>query len=401
MFGATGLLSSVDYRNAGEVYKTPAHGIVITTVNAVTDSDWELLDVNNKLIKSTYSPGVERTDGSASITFSSFNSTGNHSMDQQDSNGKFVFSPYATPCLDDNFYGTGGTRAFSGGNHTHTFTEQTFSSAANFPSYTRVALYKRKDGSNRIFELPIGTIVFAADLSSVEGVSATSSYSENYLCAINNPSIAGTYKSGSNKFTYNIISAISGEHAHNGNPGPGPTGQTSKYLVNTDADYSAKNNISHTHQGLVTLTVNRKTVSLRTYTVDNSGVYITRGMIFGFNTTNIPPDWYICDGSVVNGYTTPRIDNRYLIFGNAFLSSHDKILGDNNYINVTASLNNISWNHRHGQSGKYQSLTSRSGKFFHDDSYDITSHNHVFGGGDQSTYYENDRFELLYCIYLP
>lgn len=400
MFGATGSLSSVDYRNAGEVYKTPAANIVITTVNPIADSDWELLNVNNLLIKSTNSPGTVSTDGSASYIFN-YNSNSNHSMDQKDSNGKFVYGPYATPytVLGYNI-SYGDVRSSSGGAHTHSMGQQTIGGNSYFPSYIRVGLYQRKINTSKIFELPIGTIVFAEDLTNTEGVVATSLYNGNHMCAVNIPNTIGTFYSGSNQFNFNIVSTISGAHAHNAiYPGPAPATQQTRVNAKTGANESDYAGIDHTHQGTASATITRKTISLRTYKVSSSNVYITRGMIFGFSSTNIPPDWYICDGSVINGYTTPRIVDRYLMFGNALLSSHDKISGNDNYITVSGSLNSVTWEHRHGTDTIWQDYTNTTGKYFHGPSGSLAAHGHA--GQTVTTYYENDRYNLLYCIYLP
>jgi hypothetical protein len=401
MFGASGLLSSIDYRNAGEVYKTPADNIVITTVNPVIDSNWELLNVNNKLIKSTTTNvGSSSTNGSASLIIT-FISNSDHSMDQVDSNEKFVFSPYATPyCYTDDVLGGGDVRARTGGSHTHIFEQQTFSSAANFPSYVRVALYKRKIDSNRIFELPIGTIVFAEDLTDVEGVSATSSYNNKYLCAVNDQNLAGTSYIGKDNFSYNIVSSTAGAHSHPSNrSGPNQTGQIGIYLAQTGARADDQRYTSHTHQGTIDISVIRKNVSLRTYKVSMTGVYITRGMIFGFSSSNIPPNWYICDGSIINGYQTPRINDRYPLCGNELLSSHDNILNNDNHIATSASLDTATWNHYHGTADNYQAYSSITGKYYHGPSGNLTAHNHR--GSGKTTYFEHDRFNLIYCIYLP
>jgi hypothetical protein len=141
---------------------------------------------------------------------------------------------------------------------------------------------------------------------------------------------------------------------------------------------------------------------LNTYVVQQENVYISSGMIFGFTSNNVPPNWYCCNGQTINGYQTPDLTDRYIMCGTA--ASHKVIPSDLNDKNIikysgTSSSTNT-WNHKHGSSGVYQS-TSASGQVNCYHAYADAPHNHISGVQDVELPYEPPHFNLIYYIYLP
>ena len=393
MFGATGNLLSINYNHLGQI-PVSTSGIVIFTINSVSDSNWVVSSVNNNLIKARNSnfsyANTSNTNGSASVSFTTVTNAAHDPT---------KLGTYATPFVQSTFVSRNSTIAYSSGSHNHAFSN-TVSSSSFFPSHIKTLLYTRNNSSPSSFSLPVGTIVFSANITNNYGITPTSSYDNLYLYATNSTSLAGT-TGGSTTFNLSGTSTSGGDHNH----GP-PSGGTDAppwngYMQATGQkqDITSK---AHTHTLSISFTQNKKYVKLRTYVVQQQNVYISYGMIFGFNTSNVPADWYCCNGQTVNGYTTPNLVDRYVMCGNSDISSHNVnpvISNDINnisFLNIT--LDNNTWSHTHGTSGAYQSISTQNENDYHGTASVSHTHSVLLG---QSFSYEPDHYNLIYYVYLP
>jgi len=392
MFGATGNLLSINYNHLGQI-PVSASGIVIFTINSVSDSNWVVSSVNNNLIKARNSnfsyANTSNTNGSAIVSFT----TGTYAA-----HDPVPLGTYATPYVQSTFISRNSTIAYSSGSHSHAFSN-TVSSSSFFPSHIKTLLYTRNNGSPSSFSLPVGTIVFSANITNDYGISSTSSYDNLYLYATNSTSLVGT-TGGSSTFNLSGTSTSSGDHTHGPPSGGTDAPSWNGYMQATgqNQDFTSK---AHTHTLTISFTQNKKYVKLRTYVVQQQNVYISYGMIFGFNTNNVPADWYCCNGQTINGYTTPNLVDRYVMCGNSDISSHNITPITANDINNISFLNttlvNNTWSHRHGTSGAYQAISTKNENDYHDTA--SVNHTHSISGASFS--YEPDHYNLIYYVYLP
>jgi hypothetical protein len=396
MFGVSGMLFSTDYNNNGEKLRAEASdNFVITSIQLVSDSDWVPYNVGEAFVKSKnyYSDLVNTLSmgTNASIAFN-FSSNGNHNYN--------VGSAYANPY--QSLITTGNViEATNSGDHSHSASSSSVQSTSFLPRHLKTKLYKRKTGSSTFFKLPIGTIVFAENITNNDGVVA-SIYNGLYLYVTSDDNLVGLI-GGKTTHEITTTSSASGEHSHV-SPGQtyAQTGAENVYIGPTGRTKTTADGELHIHTMTLSLTQNKKYMKLNTYIVQQENVYISSGMIFGFTSNNVPPNWYCCNGQTVNGYVTPDLTDRYIRIGNA--ASHKEIppsYSDVNALTHTSTNSSTNtWRHRHGTGGVYQS-TSNFGQVncFH--AYADVSHVHSSGPQQPSYPYEPPHFNLIYYIYLP
>jgi hypothetical protein len=397
MFGVTGILSSVDYRNTTQSF-TDANNIVIFTINDIVDSDWQTISASyDSLIKARDHNYV---DVATKTTFG--NITGSFTTTINGAHKAEDYNAYAIPQISGSGFNNNVRRLGTSGNHAHSLTFSINSGSDNFPFHIKTRLYKRNPYSRKIFTLPIGTIVFGENILNNYGVVANSYFDNRYLCS---STISIGRLGGSNEFFSDVTIGSGGVHNH---VGPATRSQTS-YPGYGGGDYSGAvtyGNIgSHTHSGLILFNQYKKYVKLRTYKVQEENTFISPGMIFGFSSNNVSQGWYCCNGQIVAGYTTPNLVDRYIMCGNSDISSHnvkpDSIDDKNSisYVSYDLLIDTNDWNHTHGYGGVFQQLGASTEAFFHDS--ESISHQHTVSATPGPYTYESDHYNLIYYIYLP
>jgi hypothetical protein len=398
MFGITGALSSIDYRNMGQKFIF-ANNIVITSISPISSSSWVKKTSVEGLIKSRIHNSsivnTVNTNTSSSIT-SSMSIAGSHVAT--------VGAPYASSQVSPTYqYPT--TIASTSGSHYHSFTIS-LNAATLYPDSLYVGIYESNLGT--IFTLPVGALIFAENIASNDlyGISAISTYDNFYLRATSNDGLMGTTYSSTTSSIISYTTTTSGAHDHNPATGSfglsSPTNGTEYSLPydNSTTGYEP----SHSHTGSVTVTQTKKYKKLRTYVVTQSGASISNGMIFAFNNTsiNLAPNWYCCNGQIIGGYTTPNLVDRYIMCGNSIISSHN-INGsgssdtNNAYCTSTTSSTN-NWTHDHGSVYNYQVLTGyATAQRYHT----AASVPHSHTQSTSTTGFEPYHRNYIYCIYLP
>jgi hypothetical protein len=397
MFGITGLLTSSDYRNGSPGPIEAVSNLVIFSVSTVSDSNWSLLIQDYKLIKARNEDfaDVGTVYSYTSLPTITFNIGMNGTHDA--TIGSAYGSSYASPS-------TGGKSnlTYSAGSHNHT---ASVNLAGFLPSSILTKLYKRNPNSISFYSLPIGSLVFGANLN-ITGLSATSSYDNRYICS---SSISAGATGGSTTSTISFNTSNGGEHFHDGpvNNFDQTTFNQTGYGQQTGSRIDTSGQQSHAHTGSITISQRKQYVKLRTYQVTGSNVFISSGMIFGFISAINDPNWFCCNGQTVRGYTTPNLVDRYVMCGNNSISSHNvtpSAINDVNDINIMSyTLDNNTWNHRHGIGNiDYQNTTTYLPcTRYH--SYANFSHTHAITTTDGVTSYsyEPSYFNLIFYIYLP
>jgi len=412
MFGVTGQLSSIDYRNTSFI-GAEAKNIVIFTVAPVTDANWKKVNsfdntpIANNLIKSRNTDfslvGYSNTTLNVSFNLNGVVATGGgHSGND----GPPVTSHYV--------YSGGGTyNSTTGytGDHTHTtITTVTFTNNSFLPTHIKTGIYQRNLNSlNPIVPLPIGTIVFAENILNNSGVVANSSYDSKYLCIASTDGSIGTI--GGSNTAFATTDSTSGSHSHGGSTSGSVRGAGSQGTINYTYYGTIFSSSLGGHVHLVSVPTNhyKKYVKLRTYVVQKNNTYISSGMIFGFTSNIVSPDWYCCNGQTVHGYTTPNLVDRYIMCGNSNITSHNTIPATNDVNKVIYSggafVNSADWMHTHGSSagyggGQLQQAGDVSVGLYHDSYNKIHSHS-ISASTTFTSDFEPNHFNLIYYIYLP
>ena len=354
MFGMTGQLASIDYRNTS-FSGAESKNIVIFTVAPVVDSNWQKVtafdatSIDNNLIKSRNSDfslvGYSNTMPSVAFNLNATVGTGGGHA------GNAGY-PYANRYIYSG--GTYGSMTGYTGDHTHVISPVSFTNNSFLPTHIKTGIYKRNlNSATSIFPLPIGTIVFAENILNNSGVVANSSYDSKYLCITNTDASMGTI-AGSNT-VYTTTDSGSGAHSHGGSSSGTIRGAGSQGAINHTYYATAYSSGMGTHSHVISVPTNhyKKYIKLRTYVVQKNNTYISSGMIFGFTSNIVSPDWYCCNGQTVNGYTTPNLVDRYVMCGNSNISSHNikpTTIDDVNKIVYSggASMNAADWLHYHG-----------------------------------------------------
>ena len=396
MFGITGLMTSSDTRNGSPGPIEAVSNLVIFSVSTISDSNWVSISQDDKLIKgrnenfADVGTAYAATSGLPTITFT-IGMNGDHAGTIGSAYGVSSSTPSS---------GGKSNLAYSAGSHNHT---ASVSLVGFIPSNIKIKLYKRNPNSISFYSLPVGSLIFGENLN-ISGLSATSSYDNKYISSTT--STAGI-TGGSTTGTLSFTTSNSGAHFHDGPVNnfdqtiyTGGYGQRTRSGIDTVGQ-------SHAHNGSVTLSQRKQYVKLRTYQVTGSNVFISSGMIFGFISAINDPDWFCCNGQTVRGYTTPNLVDRYIMSGNNNISSHNVMpsgiddVNDINIINYT--LDNNTWNHRHGIGNiEYQNDSAYLPcTRYHD--YANYSHTHFISpvGGVTSYSYEPSHFNLIFYIYLP
>lgn len=393
MFGVTGILSSVDYRNTTQSF-TDADDIVIFTVNDIVNSDWQTIPTSyDNLIKSRNNNFAYVASANTFTNITGALTTTSDGAHISDNYGAYA-SPYRTTGANDT-----NRRNGTSGNHIHTVSFSVASSLANFPYHIKTKLYKRNPYSRKIFTLPIGTIVFGENIFNNSGVSANSYYDNKYLCSAS--SSTGTF-SGDILIRNPTTVGSSGIHAHVGATTRSQTGYFSEGFYSGAQDEA--NQGSHLHTATVYFIQYKKYVKLRTYVVQEENTFISPGMIFGFFSNNVSQGWYCCNGQIVGDYTTPNLVDRYIMCGNSNISSHNIIpnsTDDKNSISyISTTVSTEAWKHRHGTGGVFQSGSLYGQEPYYHTDASIT-HTHTVSGTVGPYNYESNHFNLIYYIYLP
>jgi hypothetical protein len=244
--------------------------------------------------------------------------------------------------------------------------------------------------------LPIGTIVFAENITNNDGVVA-SIYNGLYLYVTSDDNLVGLI-GGKTTHEITTTSSASGEHSHV-SPGQtyAQTGAENVYIGPTGRTKTTADGELHIHTMTLSLTQNKKYMKLNTYIVQQENVYISSGMIFGFTSNNVPPNWYCCNGQTVNGYITPNLVDRYIVCGD--VSSHKETSFDdvNAIVLSSSSTSTDSWYHRHGTGNVFQNIGLRKENRYH--ATGSVPHSHTIP--QQEFPYEPPHFNLMYYVYLP
>lgn len=396
MFGVTGLLTSTDYRNGTQGPIEASSNLVIFSVSGISDSNWDLISLDDKFIKSRDSNFADvgtiyLVSNLPSVTINTYLA------------GLHLGTNYPAYSYSQMSALEGG-KSFNGyaaGDHIHSVT---INLSGFSPSHIKTKLYKRNYNSTPFYSLPIGSLIFGENLN-ISGLTATSLYDNKYLCTTTGS--AGS-TGGSTTSSLSFVTSSAGEHFHDG-----PVNNTAQtgfngtgYGQRTGAIESSDGQ-SHTHTGSITLSQKKKYVKLRTYQVDSDNVFISSGMIFGFISSINHPDWFCCNGQTVRGYTTPNLVDRYIMCGNNVISSHNvkpSISDDYNNITITNfNTNTNTWNHNHGFGNQFY---QNDGTRLPDSRYHTFSdvpHNHGASTNVVGNSYDYDvaHFNLIFYIYLP
>jgi microcystin-dependent protein len=406
MFGVSGGLLSIDYRNSGQPIVN-GEGIIITSIAKIENPEWTTVNINSTLIKSknigSFETNTITSNNPSQLNFI-VSRTSNHAADVGG-------PPYATPYTS--FTSTGqNTIGNAGGNHVHTISGFDLDVTSHLPKNVKVALYRRSTNYSSTFNLPIGTIVFAENIQNNPSVVPTSLYDNLYLSSTNIDNNIGDKDYSTNIIEYNFITSSSGNHNHG--PATGVHGQ-SGYNPNFGSENTTainnppvNNNLNHSHSGKMTFTQTKKYKKLRTYVVDSDKAFISNGMIFAFNTENVSDGWYCCNGQIIKGYTTPNLVDRYIMCGNSSLSSHNLNPTENNnaidenYIifeNLNNSTDENKWSHSHGTTSGFQTVTALQERRYHGFSENGIPHSHNITLTE--SIFEPNHYNLIYYIYLP
>lgn len=401
MFGVTGLLISSDYNNVSLNFPAEApYGIVIFSLNDITDSNWggwpgyPFMELLIKARNSNY-PYLGQSTASTNLPKVTINTT---------SEGTHLGTAYEYYSYSQMSPASGGKsfQGYSAGDHRH-LTDVTISEF--YPPHIKTKLYYRKYTSTPFYSLPIGALIFGENLN-ISGLTATSSYDNKYLCATYS-NVAGT-TDGTSTISVSFTTSNAGEHFHDG-----PVNNTTQTSFNgtgygqRTGSYPSSDGQAHTHTGSMTLLQKKKYVKLRTYRVDGENVFISRGMIFSFFTVINHPDWFVCNGQTVRGYTTPNLVDRYIMCGNNDISSHNvtpSVSDDYNGITITnISINNNTWNHNHGYGNQFYQNdgTSLPDYRYHTFANVPHSHSGLHTTDTNPISYDTSNFNLIFYIYLP
>jgi hypothetical protein len=156
---------------------------------------------------------------------------------------------------------------------------------------------------------------------------------------------------------------------------------------------------SHTHPSTIAYTIKLKKTRLKAY-ITNKNTTVSNGIIIGYKgNSNLPPNWYFCNGQIVGNYTTPNLINQYIETTN---TTHNEVIEVDNTLNcnvkfsVTASTTNY---HKHNL-GQTDIMVSNSTKVnslvnYHSN-YDW-QHNH---DGWVDIDYEPAYYGVAFIIYL-
>jgi hypothetical protein len=398
MFGATGLFISIDYRNMGQKFIS-ANNIVITSISPITNPAW---------VKKTNVQGIIKSRAHNSSLVNSTNTYTSASISDTTlmagQHAATISGPYAESYVYTT-YMDATTIASTSGSHSHSFTIN-LDGPNSYPDILYVGLYEKNSSDTN--SLPIGTIIFAENIATNDlyGISTTSAYDDLYLRITTDDGLIGTQSSSVASLNYTTSS--SGSHTHEPASGSlglstydpySPAGAEITHPVDSP---TAGQSPIHSHTGTVSISQTKKYKKLRTYVVNGNGAQISNGMIFAFSNTsiNLSPNWYCCNGQIINGYTTPNIVDRYILCGNSDISSHN-IIGtlDTNKIYLGSSTTSTNdWTHNHGRMSGYQNITNYlPAKRYHD----TASYPHNHGRNSSDVDFEPYHRNYIYCIYLP
>jgi hypothetical protein len=397
MFGASGVLFSTNYNNNGEKLLTQvSDNIVIPTIQLVSDSNWVPLNfsgfIKSQNADSPFVNSSTSSGGDISLTFTT-SSDGNHLA----TTGGTYAQPYVSSTV-----GSGqSTYANPSGSHSHTTPPISIAGTSLYPFHLKTKMYTRATNSNKIFTLPIGTIVFGENIED-SGVVATSTYSSLYLYATTNDADVGRIGGGTTSRSINLTTSQGGSHNHGATGVRAQNGYNPAFGSEKSAAIDTNQSTGHTHSLSASLTQYIKYMKLNTYIVQQENVYIRYGMIFGFTSNNVPPNWYCCNGQTIDGYTTPNLVDRYVMFG--YQANHKGIppsaYDKNALVLSNVSLSTENWFHYHGTGDGWQTV----GNYGRENRYHSTvsvPHTHTITTSSSSIDYEPPNYNLIYYIYLP
>jgi hypothetical protein len=363
--------------------------IVIFSVNTVDDPKWTYVNLGlNAFNVRSVPANVNRS------TYTSYAATGagatNYSITSATggAHNYNVNSGPSTRLSSANFQDvTDFTRNHSG--HTH-FATNLFSNVT--PQSVGVAMYQ---AASTIGEIPPGVIVFAADVNvNLSKIASNTSYNDLHLAVTSNSLISSAYS--------NTVSSVptvssSGGHTHTTSGTlsmPGVSSPTAEYV-----NYATETGTAHVHtvSSFNISSVNTYAIKLRTW-ITTDYCPVSNGMIFAWNanSSQVPAKWYSCNGQIINGYTTPNLDNRFIICGNN--TTHSTLVNSGNTISWPSfNTSTDDWTHAHGTETNFYNAAATVATIFHA-SFNVL-HSHSFNSG--SATFLPRRQDLAFYIYLP
>jgi hypothetical protein len=197
----------------------------------------------------------------------------------------------------------------AGGSHTHSISglSSTSNLGGKYHYGVVVGLYKCVTPT---YEIPKGALVFTSTPLN-EDLIQDSVYDGRSLISGNSSWVAARTQYGDDLSSVSISTATissSGNHDHGVSNVRGQVGLAGTYRLGY---YEYGDLIgAHTHNFSIGASIDPAVKYQKTYkTVRNTGVY--KGTILGWmgrSVSELPQGWYLCNGQIVNGYTTPSLN---------------------------------------------------------------------------------------------
>lgn len=288
----------------------------------------------------------------------------------------------------DTATGTGSTS----GNHTHTVGITSFANTSG-PTARKMGMYQSNDTLNNN-KLPAGILVFSLNKPSDDYVSNTA-YNDCHLFGATDEVNYGSVQHGSNNYSTYLSSSSGGGHNHIvAGTACGDSGiiDINQPRYNTGTFVGGP---SHSHASqLITSTAKLRSLKLRLWETIRPTT-IANGIITGFLGTSsglLPPNWYLCDGQTVKGYTTPDLTSNYILCSN---TEHGVVNNPFTLLSFSSTFDNYTWTHSHSVSDTWYYTASRATLYHGTLS---PTHQHTIA---QDSGWRPDTYCMAFVIYLP
>jgi hypothetical protein len=312
-------------------------------------------------------------------------------------NGAHAGDPFYVTNRTGTLTQSGGTNT-SAGAHTHSITG--LNSASNLGGKYHygavVGLYKCVTPT---YEIPKGALVFATTPQN-EDLIQDGVYDGRSLISGNSSWVAARTQYGEEfyyGFSLSATISSSGSHNHSLTNARGNGSLAGSSYIG----YNENGNLygTHTHIYSITAYPDPAYKYQKTYrTVRNTGVY--KGMILGWmgrSVSELPKGWYLCNGQVVNGYTTPTLNqDRCIACTNS--DYYNGYEGGSDTVTINYSLSNSgTLQHTHlPDTGATISVYPNNGPGSYHSIYDW-AHDH---SGSYSSTWKQGYYTLNFIIYL-
>ena len=236
---------------------------------------------------------------------------------------------------------SGGTNT-AAGSHTHSISglNSTNNLGGKYHYGVVVGLYKCVTPT---YEIPKGALVFTTNPQN-EDLIQDGVYDNRSLISGNSSWVAARTQYGEEfYYGFSLSGTISSSGSHNHSL-TNVRGNVSLAGTSRIGYYENGNLIgTHTHNFSISASIDPAVKYQKTYkTARNSGVY--KGMILGWmgrSVSELPQGWYLCNGQVVNGYTTPSL-NKDRCIGCTNSDSYNGYEGGSDTATISYSLTDTS-----------------------------------------------------------